>query len=67
MQTPDGELRPFLLKELVEAKAEADKLKMSTGKPHPIFVVGEEVMIKGGMFKVHKLLRNRMVLKPIKY
>ena len=67
MQTPDGKLKPFLLADLVEAEAQADKLRMATGKPHPIFVVGEEVMVKGGMFKVHKIMKNRMMLKPIKY
>ena len=53
--------------ELEKAKKKAHELEKETGKMHPIFVVGEELTIKGGRFKVHKILKNRMMLKPIKY
>lgn len=54
-------------KELEETRKKAHELEKETGKKHPIFVVGEELTIKGGLFKVHKILKNRMMLKPIKY
>ena len=65
MQTPEGTMEPF--SKLLEAEKESQRLERATGKPHPTFLVGEELMIKGGRFRVHKILRNRMMLKPVKY
>ncbi len=81
MQTPEGEfktLNDLVGKEELEKLESLDgqlaalhqksaKLESESGKPHPVFVVGEELEIKGGRFRVHKILRNRLMLKPIKY
>ena len=65
MQSAEGhlELSPDLRK-LWEKSARKER---ETGKPHPVFTKGEELEIKGGRFKVHQLLKDRLILKPIKY
>lgn len=66
MQQPDGALTR--LRDGEEARTLAEKLVELTGKPHPVFTVGEVVEIKGGKWKVHKILsRGRMVLKTVPY
>lgn len=82
MQQPDGQihgLADVFTKEQLEAmsgneqhlanlKQRARELEAETGKPHPVFEVGEVVEIKGGKFRVHQIKgRKRLVLKPIKY
>ena len=52
------------MKELLKL---SKKLERETGKPHPVFTKGEELEIKGGRFRVHQLLKDRVILKPIKY
>lgn len=54
-------------KELENLKKAAKELESASGKPHPVFSVGETVEVKRGKFRVHKILKNRLVLKPIKY
>ncbi len=82
MQAPDGTLKPITeffsdeeLKvmddtshQLVNLQQKATELEAKTGKPHPVFVEGEVVEIKGGKFRVHRIMgRKRLVLKPIQY
>ena len=81
MQTPEGNFQTLkdlvgdeeleklasLDGQLVELQQKANRLEKESGKPHPVFVVGEEIEIKGGRFRVHKILRNRLMLKPIRY
>ena len=83
MQSPEGhlelsdEMKKLLGKEktigevvedqLSGLRKKAASLERETGKPHPIFTVGEELEIKGGRFKVHLLMKDRLILKPIKY
>ena len=65
MQSPEGYLGlSDEMKELSERKVGSER---KTGKPHPIFVKGEELEIKGGRFKVSQILKDRLILKPIKY
>lgn len=66
MQQPDGSLTR--LHDEDEARDLARKLEELTDKAHPVFVLGEVIEIKGGKWKVHKILsRGRMVLKTVPY
>lgn len=68
MQMPDGRLIPlphdFKLKHALEESTEKER---TTGKPHPVFVVGEELEIKGARWRVRDIKKNRMTLKPVRY
>ena len=59
-----GEMRNDSLRGL---RKKAARLERETGKPHPIFTKGEVLEIKGGRFKVSQILKDRLILKPIKY
>ena len=65
MQSPEGHLE--LSDDMKELLGISKDLERETGKPHPVFTEGEELEIKGGRFRVHRLLKNRVILKPIKY
>lgn len=66
MQQPDGSLTR--MHDAKEARELAEKLEAMTGKSHPVFTEGEVVEIKGGKWKVHKILsRGRMLLKTVPY
>ncbi len=66
MQKPDGGLTR--LQDAGEASDLAQKLEALTGKPHPVFTEGEVLEIKGGKWRVQKILaRGRMILKTVKY
>ncbi len=66
MQQPDGSLTR--LYDASEARELAEKLEALTDKVHPVFTEGEELEIKGGKWRVHKILsRGRMVLKTVPY
>lgn len=66
MQHPDGRLERFDTED--EARTLAEKLEEVTGKAHPVFREGEVLEIKGGKWKVAKIMsRGRMVLKTVAY
>ena len=66
MQEPDGSLTRFSDEE--EARTISRELEELTGKPHPVFTEGEVLEIRGGRWKVVKLLaRGRMMLKTVPY
>ena len=66
MQAPDGSLTGFSDEE--EARTISRELEELTGKPHPVFTKGEVLEIKGGKWKVVRLLtRGRMMLKTVPY
>ncbi len=81
MQQPDGKIKPitdfFTEEELDAMKDGRDRLtnlvqksrelETQTGKPHPVFIQGETIEIRGGKFKVDKIEENYLILKPIKY
>jgi len=81
MQTPEGNFKKLadlfnkeqlegiksLENQLSTLQQKAKSLQEETGKPHPVFIEGEELDIKGGKFRVHRIARNRLILKPIKY
>ena len=65
MQSPEGYME--MSEDMKKLLGISQKLEQETGKPHPVFVKGEVVKIKGGYWMVHKLLKDRMILKPTKY
>jgi len=66
MQHPDGSMTRLV--DPTEADALREKLEELTDKPHPVFAEGEILEIKGGKWKVHKILSHgRMVLKTVPY
>jgi hypothetical protein len=82
MQGPDGQIKGLVdiftkdqldrmggpEQQLANLKQKALGLEQETGKPHPVFEVGEVVEVKGGKFRVHQIKgRKRLVLKPVKY
>jgi len=65
MQTPSGSMVPGMMEELL---AQQEKAERETGKPHPIFSEGEVLTIRGGKWKVAKLMKGgRMMLKAVPY
>jgi len=49
-------------------KARAAELEAETGKAHPVFSEGEVIELRGGKWKIQKLLsRGRMMLKAVPY
>jgi len=81
MQQPEGTINPitdFFSKEKLDKMKDIEdqlsslrqksvELEEKTGKPHPVFVQGEELQIRGGKFKVDKIEKDFLILKPIKY
>ena len=81
MQQPDGQIKPltdFFTKkqidemggpeqQLANLRQKSQELEEKTGKPHPVFEVGEELELKGGKFVVHKIRGKRLILKSIRY
>ena len=80
MQTPEGKLKSitdFFSKEqldmmktsdqLVNLKQKSSELEEETGKPHPVFVQGETIEIRGGKFKVDKIEKDFLILKAMEY
>lgn len=65
MQTPEGNIIPF--DELSDAQKQSTKLEKLTGKPHPVFTIGEELTIKGGKWRVTGFRGNRLFVKAIPY
>ena len=59
MQMSDGEMKPITEK---QAKTELKK-----SKPRPVFFEGEELIIKGGKFKVHGIRPKKIILKSLGY
>ncbi len=65
MQQPSGNFEMF--KKLDDAQDISKQREKETGKPHPIFVKGELLEIRGGQFKVLMVLKDRLILRPIPY
>ena len=65
MQSPEGYME--MSEDMKKLLGISQALEQETGKPHPVFVPGEELVIKGGRFELIELSEDRMVLKPIKY
>lgn len=64
-EVPQEELNQMDAEQMMHA---ARRLKEAeTGKPHPVFHVGEELELKGGRFRVHAIRRKQLVLKPVVY
>lgn len=65
MQTPDGDMVYGDRDALERLRSE---LEESTGKTYPIFEEGEVVNLKGGKWRVQKIMsRGRMMLKAVPY
>lgn len=66
VQDPSGDLTPFESKEEME-RVQAN-MEALTGNQYPTFEVDEVLDIKGGKFKVTRIMsRGRMVLKGVAY
>ena len=65
MQQPDGRIERF--DDGAMAEVESKIREGLTGKPHPVFFIGEELTIKGGRWRVASFKRNRMILKAVPY
>jgi hypothetical protein len=52
--------------ELRELTTPAQVKEFKENKPQFLFTVGEEITVKGVMFKVHDIGDNRIVLKPVR-
>lgn len=65
MQQPSGSMKQFDSKEL--ADLESGKRERATGKPHPVFEIGEIINIKGGKWKVSRISETRMYLDAMPY
>lgn len=65
MQKPEGKLESFDEKKLAELESAARE--QATGKPHPVFEVGEILTLKGGKWKVSRISTTRMYLDAVPY
>ena len=56
-----------LEKEFMKLQELSGHLTPSINKPAPIFVKGENLEIKGAYFRVLQILRDRLILRPVRH